>query len=199
MPHIPHLEENDVRTGFLEREDYKKLRDLLPDYLRLLFVLGYHTGARLGELRRLKWSQVATAESFCIREPRRTRRGAGFPCMPTWVNGPACRATRKQYLNCPYLCHNEDEPLGDSCVKRAWTTAYKAAGVPGLHFHDLRRSAVRNMDRAGVPRPVAMRISGHKTESMYSQNNVVSDRDLVDVKEKMERYLSDAPEAKSEV
>jgi len=76
-------------------------------------------------------------------------------------------------------------------VKKAWKTACDAAGLPGLHFHDLRRSAVRNMDRAGVPRPVAMRISGHKTESMYNRYNIVSERDLADVKEKMEQFLSD--------
>jgi len=53
------------------------------------------------------------------------------------------------------------------------------------------------MDRAEISRPVAMRISGRKAESMYSRYNIVSERDLVDVKEKMERFLSDTPEAKS--
>jgi integrase len=67
--------------------------------------------------------------------------------------------------------HNQLPSWGPetSCGKKAWKTARVAAGVPDLHFHDLRRSAVRNMDRAGVPRPVAMRISGHKTESMYNR------------------------------
>jgi hypothetical protein len=47
------------------------------------------------------------------------------------------------------------------------------------------------MDRAGIPRPVAMRISGHRTESMYNRYNIVSERDLAGVKERMERFLSD--------
>ena len=192
VPHIPKLEENNVRTGFLDREDYKKLRDLLPDYLRLLFVLGYHTGARLGELRRLKWSQVVDNRIVLHPGTTKNKEGRWLPIygdMAEWIRH--ARAERKKYPNCPYLCHNQGETLGDSCAKKAWKTACAAAGVPDLHFHDLRRSAVRNMDRAGIPRPVAMRISGHKTESMYSRYNIVSERDLVDVKEKMERFLSD--------
>jgi len=44
-----------------------------------------------------------------------------------------------------------------------------------------------------------MKISGHKTGSMYSPYNIVSERDLVDVKEKMERFLSDTPETKADI
>ena len=87
-------------------------------------------------------------------------------------------------------CRREGRPLGDSCVKKAWKKAC-TQGLPELHFHDLRRSAVRNMDRAGIPRAVAMRISGHRTESMYHRYNIVSERDLAGVKEKMEQFLSD--------
>jgi integrase len=192
VPHFPRLEENNIRTGFLENSHYQKLRNLLPEYLRVLFVLGYHTGARLGELRSIRWSQVS--DDRIVLHPGTTKNEEGrwlpiYGDMAGWIAW--ARKESERYPNCPYLCQREGRPLGDSCVKKAWKTGCTQAGLPELHFHDLRRSAVRNMDRAGIPRPVAMRISGHRTESMYNRYNIVSERDLAGVKEKMEQFLSD--------
>ena len=84
-----------------------------------------------------------------------------------------------------YVFHGGD---GRAIVdfKRSWATACRAAGAPGLLFHDLRRSAVRNMIRAGVPQSVAMRISGHRTAAMFLRYDITSDEDKRDALVKTE-------------
>ena len=63
--------------------------------------------------------------------------------------------------------------------------------MPGLLFHDLRRSAVRNMERAGIPRKTAMAIAGHKTEAIYWRYAMSNDRDIRDAGRKLERYFEE--------
>ena len=67
----------------------------------------------------------------------------------------------------PTVFHRKGQPIKNP--RNAWNRACVKAGNPGAWFHDLRRSAVRNMERAGVSRSVLMKVTGHKTESIYKR------------------------------
>jgi integrase len=191
IPHFPMLEENNVRKGFLEHEAYTKLRDALPDGVQLLFVVGYHVGCRTGELLKVKWSQVDLRAKRIRLEPGTTKNKEGrtLPIYGEMVERLRLGREIRDRLHpaCAFVFHRNGKPIRD--FRKSWDVACKAAGLSELLFHDLRRTAVRNMVRAGIPEKTAMAISGHKTRSVFDRYNIINDRDLTDAAARMERHL----------
>ena len=86
------------------------------------------------------------------------------------------------------FCREDGAPIKD--YRGSWKKACIAAGVPGRIVHDFRRTAVRNLERAGVSRSVAMKLTGHLTESVYRRYAIVSESDLNEAVAKLQLMMN---------
>ena len=187
VPYIPMLKEDNVRQGFFEHEDFQKVMGYLPGYLRPVAFFGYCTGWRKSEILSLTWKQVDLEAGTVRLEPGTTKNKEGRtifmePDLLEMMKG----LYRKRALGCPLVFHHKGHSIQD--YRKAWDAATKKAGIPGMLFHDLRRTAVRNMVRAGIPERVAMAISGHKTRAVFDRYNITSLEDLRVAAQKRQDY-----------
>jgi integrase len=195
-PYIPISKENNVRKGFFEHWEYTAMRDALPDELKGVLTFAYYTGCRHGEILSLEWRQVDLIERVVYLDPGTTKNDASrtAPLAPELFQTLALqRAVRDaRYPSSPWVFSRDGKRILD--FRGAWETACRVAGLwkddkKTRLFHDLRRSGVRNLVRAGVPERTAMYISGHKTRSIFNRYNITSEGDVKDAGRKLGDYI----------
>lgn len=186
-PHIPMLQEDNVRTGFFEHGEFMAIRGAVPEYFRGVVTFAYYTGWRKREILSLRWSQADLQARTIRLDPGRTKSGKGRIIA---LEGELLEVIQRQWerrkvaeipgqsptLLCPFVFHRDRKPIQDP--RKIWESALKETKLMGKLFHDFRRTAVRNMIRAGVPERVAMMISGHKTRSVFDRYNIVNEEDM---------------------
>jgi integrase len=177
-----------VRTGFFEPEQYAAVLAHLSAFLRPVMQFAYITGWRIAsEVLGLQWRQVdfAAAEVRLDVGTTKNQEGRTFPFTPEL----------RAVLEAQYAAHlrlartgqivpwvffrlvakGRRGPLQAKRIRRfdkAWKNACRLAGCPGRIPHDFRRTAIRNLVRAGVPERVAMQMTGHKTRSVFERYNI---------------------------
>jgi integrase len=217
VPYIEMLEENNVKQGFFTEIEFEELRSALPSYLQGFATFGYLTGWRIEEVAGLEWNRVNVDDnSIRLRSDETKNKEARFMKMePTLLEVIRDSLAEKQNT-CPYVFHKEGRRIKD--IRKPWNKAcretglgygyrlsdryaekWKAKGLPGgPTFHDFRRTAVMNMTNAGVPRNIAMKISGHKTESIFNRYDIDSERHYEDAAAKMAQFRTKTQEATQE-
>ena len=203
-PSIRHLSEaGNARQGFFTETEFRTLLEHLPDYLKDFALFAYLTGWRKGETASLRWEDVDGDVIRLRSENSKNRQCRTVPLVGELAELMERRkaARRVEQKNRPvvlsdFVFHGNGNRIGS--IRKAWATACKFANVPGRLFHDLRRCAVRNMIRAGVPTDVARSISGHKTASIFSRYNIVAEDQKRDTLERTQGYLREAIEQQRE-
>jgi integrase len=199
IPKVRVLPEHNTRQGFFERPDLEAVLAALPAYLRDFTRFAYLTGWRKGEIISLQWTDVDREAGAIRLRPEAAKTGRGRTVM---LEGDLAELIDRRWAArlfenegdvrvAALVFHRDGAPMGD--FRKSWATACKAAGVPDKLFHDLRRTAARNMVRAGVPERVAMAVTGHLTRSMFDRYNIVSEDDLRMAAQKTTMYVDTLP------
>jgi len=204
-PHIAMLRERNTRVGFFEPEQFASICRHLPDSLRPVVTFAHITGWRVNsEILPLQWRQVDFQSATVRLDAHTTKNDEGrlFPMTPELRTlllerqrvTEELRQTRKLITPWVFFRMVAKGRRGDLFPKpiltysKAWKVACRAAGCPDRIPHDLRRTAVRNMVRAGIPERVAMQLTGHKTRSVFERYNIVSEGDLVDAARRLTEF-----------
>jgi integrase len=198
VPHIAMLPEGNARQGFLTHAEFERLHASLPDDLKDPVEFLYLSGWRVGEARSLEWRDV-DLEQMVVRlriENSKTKRPRVLPLRGKLAEIME-RARAGRSADCPFVFRRDGHALG--LFRKSWASACKAAGLGKILVHDLRRTAVRNLVRAGVPDTTAMSITGHKTRSIFDRYNITSESDQALAIEQVGAYLAARPKTASNV
>jgi integrase len=191
-PRFQMLRENNTRKGFFEAEQFQAVLKHLPDELKPVFQVAYITGWRVpSEILTRRWQHVDFEGNWLRLEPGETKNEEGrmFPLIPELREILAAQRERTRQLELvtgrviPWVFHRDGKPIKDYYT--GWDKACRLAGYPDRVPHDLRRTAVRNLERAGVSRSAAMKMTGHKTESIYRRYAIVDEAMLREGAEKL--------------
>jgi integrase len=163
IPPFKKLAENNVRKGFVTLEQYRRLMAELPEHLRPITCVAFHVANRKGEFLNLEWEDVDLAGNPPVFTlwPGETKNkdGRTLPIiegeMMDMFRALKAEHAKKRSKEAHVFLNSDGKPLQYHHMRKDWDMACTKGGFPGLLFHDLRRSSIRNLRRAGVTQKVA--------------------------------------------
>lgn len=185
VPNFRKLSEaGNEREGFVEPDQLITIVNNLPADLRPFVRWLGACGMRCGEAQKLTWAMVQ-GDALVIPGPIcKNKKPRTLPLVGELADIILHARSRRRIERedgttamCELIFHREGgSPIGD--FRKAWASATKKAGLAGIIPHDLRRSAIRSLRRAGIDEKTAMSVSGHKTASVFKRYAIVTDADV---------------------
>jgi integrase len=202
VPSFEMLDERDsIRAGFFDDKAITAVVAQLAPALQPIVRFAYVTGWRVqSEILPLEWRQVDRDARTVTLDPGTTKNKKGRVLDYSqhaelrellemlWTQH---EALPNKGLACPWVFQRNGKRV--KTFRKAWANACADAGHPGRLLHDLRRSAVRNLVRAGVPDTVAMKITGHKTRSVFDRYDITSGADVREALGRLEGATDASP------
>jgi integrase len=191
-PDFPVIALDNVRKGFFEPVQFEAVCRCLPAPIVDVARFAYLTGWRKGEILGLSWAEVDRAAKLITLPGERTKTGKGrvLPLVGELeaLIDQRWKARVVGTRLVPWVFHRQGDPI--KSFHTAWQTACVEAGMPGKLFHDLRRTAVRDMVRAGVPKHTAKQTSGHRSDAIFDRYDIVDTRDQAVALDAVQGYRS---------
>jgi len=151
----------------------------------------YHTGMRAGEIFGMTWDRVNMREAYFSLTPKDTKTGeARRVYFNGEVKGILERLGKVRSISHNFVFTFKGKPLRS--IKVCLARALKKANITNFRLHDLRHTFTTNARKAGVDKTVIMKLTGHKTLSMFSRYNSVDEADARKALQLMEGYLGSA-------
>ncbi len=169
LPKFPRLKETGLRQGTYTREEFERIHTELASHLKPLFLFGYLTGRRKGEILQIKWEDVHLEEGYITVRASTTKTGQPDR-IPLF--GELMVLIRELPKDGEFLFQYQGKPL--KYIRWGWKAACRRAGLPDKLFHDLRRTVATDLVMAGADYKTAMAVTGHKSMSVFQRYQIVN-------------------------
>jgi integrase len=193
--------ERNERDRVLSSEEFHRVYQEAPGWLKPMMLCAYCTGMREGEIRSLRWDQVDFKRGTIRLKSSDTKTDA-YRVIPLNQALTSLLKTATRYVGCPYIFINPvkleawqaspervDPRYRDSSINHAFSRGCQKSGVTNATFHDLRHTFVTNARRAGIDYFRIMAITGHKTMAVFKRYNTVDEADLRQAMSQMDTYM----------
>jgi site-specific recombinase XerD len=186
VPYIEMLEEDNIRKGFFEEQQLRAVLPHLKVRSRRVVLVAYITGWRVhSDILTRRWTHVDFANGWLRMEPGepKCKEGRWFPLdidprlRKTFEEAKevADRVQRKRGIIIPWCFHSDNGKRRLASFRKDWNVAREKAGLRESILHDFRRTAVRNLLRAGVSQVLIKSMVGMKTNSIFERYAIVDE------------------------
>ena len=179
----PTVRVDNVRKRIFEKEEYQRLLEECPLWLRRIVIMAHGTGMRQGEILKLQWSDVDLKTGFVRLKASMTKTDEArsvrlLPEVITMLREiPRTLHTQQVFLSAT----NKPIPYWTTYVQKVWKRSLEKSGIKGACFHDLRHDFVTRAMRGGNASHIVMKQVGHKTDSMLRRYQLIDERDLLEL------------------